>query len=203
MQGADGNPISYFISSIIGKSTPWFSLTSKTLHAHRTSKEFRKNTSTFSSTYDVGLYLTLQARFCCCMMTTLMSSGAAYPPELSAEENEHLITTIKDWSIAHGLAVRPPPSFISTDADPKNVLATTAPVTLFPSPFPRVCFDQAKTIQKAYNGLYASISQDESFLKDIVEEYVIYTGFECVICSGLFAFYKCKMDMLFCWAALI
>jgi hypothetical protein len=103
---------------------------------------------------------------------TMALPGAAYPPELSPSEAEHLLSTIKDWSIAHGLAVRPPPSIISTEADPHGVLATTAPVTLFPSPFPRICFEQAKSVQKAYNELYAAIAQDEQFLEDIVQEYV-------------------------------
>ena len=120
-------------------------------------------------------------------MTPLSSSEDSYPPELSAEENENLVTTIKDWSIAHGLAVRPPPSFVSEGTDPKSVLATTAPVTLFPSPFPRECYNQAKTIQKAYNGLYASIAQDESFLKDIAEEYVTSASFSISICYPLTA----------------
>ncbi|KAF7879621.1 hypothetical protein EAF04_000816 [Stromatinia cepivora] len=97
---------------------------------------------------------------------------SSYPPEISAEESEQLLVTIKDWSIAHGLAVRPPPAFVSNEADPHGVLATTAPVTLFPSPFPRICFDQAKSVQKAYNILYASIAQDESFLGDIVQEII-------------------------------
>jgi hypothetical protein len=95
-----------------------------------------------------------------------------YPPEVTASESEQLLSTIKDWSVAHGLTVRPPLSLVSADADPHGVLATTAPVTLFPSPFPRVCFEQAKSIQSAYNQLYASISQDEEFLKDIIQEYV-------------------------------
>jgi len=95
---------------------------------------------------------------------------ASYPPSLTNSESDHLLSTIKDWSIAHGLAVRPPPSVISTEADPHGVLATTAPVTLFPSPFPKVCFDQAKSVQKAYNELYAAIAQDEPFLQNIVEE---------------------------------
>lgn len=96
---------------------------------------------------------------------------SSYPPDISAEESEQLLVIIKDWSIANGLAVRPPSAFVSAEADPHGVLATTAPVTLFPSPFPRLCFEQAKSVQKAYNILYASISQDEAFLKDIVQEY--------------------------------
>ncbi len=93
-----------------------------------------------------------------------------YPPQQTFEEIDHLVTVIKDWSIAHGLAVRPPRTLVREEVDPHRILATTAPVTLFPSPFPRVCFDQALSIQEAYNELYASISQDEEFLKGIVEE---------------------------------
>lgn len=100
------------------------------------------------------------------------SSQHTYPPEVTAAESAQLLSTIKDWSIAHGLAVRPPLSLVATEADPHGVLATTAPVTLFPSPFPRVCFEQGRSIQKAYNVLYASIAQDEEFLKDIVQEFV-------------------------------
>lgn len=96
--------------------------------------------------------------------------GEEYPPTLTAAETEQLVSTIKDWTIANGLAVRPPPSLVAAEADPRGVLATTAPVTLFPSPFPQVCFDQAKSIQGAYNSLYASIAQDVTFLKDIVQE---------------------------------
>lgn len=97
-----------------------------------------------------------------------------YPPELTAVESDQLLSTIKDWTIANGLAVRPLPSLVSAAADPHGILATTAPVTLFPSPFPRICFDQAKSIQKAYNRLYASIAQDEEFLQGIVQESVLF-----------------------------
>ncbi|KAL2074695.1 hypothetical protein VTL71DRAFT_8474 [Oculimacula yallundae] len=95
-----------------------------------------------------------------------------YPPNLNPSEAEQLLATIKDWSIAHGLAVRPPPAVISVEADPHGILATTVPVTLFPSPFPRVCFEQARSIQKAYNKLYAGIAQDEEFLKEIVQQII-------------------------------
>lgn len=103
-------------------------------------------------------------------MAPSRASEEQYPPSLTAPELDRLVSTIKDWSIANGLAVRPPLSLVAAEADPQGVLATTAPVTLFPSPFPRVCFDQAKSIQKAYNALYASIAQDEEFLKGIVQE---------------------------------
>jgi hypothetical protein len=98
------------------------------------------------------------------------SGNGDYPPTLTASESEQLLSTIKDWSIANGLAVRPPLSLVKSESDPNGILATTAPVTLFPSPFPRVCFDQAKSIQRSYNKLYAAISQDEIFLGSIVQE---------------------------------
>jgi len=93
-----------------------------------------------------------------------------YPPDLGQNQREYLLTCLKDWSIAHGLAVRPAPSFVSQEQDPSGVLATTAPVTLFPSLFPKTCFWDAYSIQKAYNALYAAIAQDEEWLQGIVEE---------------------------------
>ena len=97
-------------------------------------------------------------------------SATSYPPSLSHEQEHYLLSTLKDWSIAHGLAVRPAPSFVQTSQDPSGVLATTAPVTLFPSLFPRSCFEHGLAIQKAYNQLYAAIAQDEEWLQHIVEE---------------------------------
>ena len=93
-----------------------------------------------------------------------------YPPELSDEQREYLVSNLKDWSIAHGLAVRPSSSYVPTETDPSGALATTAPVTLFPSLFPRVCFEQAQSVVQAYNELYSAIASDEAWLKDIVEE---------------------------------
>lgn len=94
----------------------------------------------------------------------------AYPPDLSDEQKTYLISNLKDWSISNGLAVRVAPSYVPTEQDPTGALATTAPVTLFPSLFPRICFDQAKSVAKAYNDLYSAIASDEAWLKEIVEE---------------------------------
>ncbi|KAI1374973.1 glutathione synthase [Hypoxylon crocopeplum] len=93
-----------------------------------------------------------------------------YPSEITPNEGERLTEVIKDWALAHGLTVRPPPAVVAADADPAGILATAVPVTLFPSPFPRVCFEQGIAVQKAYNELYASISQDEYFLAQVVKE---------------------------------
>jgi len=99
-------------------------------------------------------------------------TGGSYPPTLEdAGEQDRLVQTVKDWTIAHGLAVRPPPALVA-DSDPEGVLAMSAPVTLFPSPFPRSCFEDASAIQTKYNELYARISQDEEFLGALVQEWV-------------------------------
>lgn len=95
-----------------------------------------------------------------------------YPPEISDARRQFLLTNLKDWSIANGLAVRPAPSYVPTQQDPESSLATTAPVTLFPSLFPRSCFEHGIKIQTTYNKLYSAIAQDQEWLKPIVEEYV-------------------------------
>ncbi|KAI9840498.1 MAG: hypothetical protein M1838_004028, partial [Thelocarpon superellum] len=95
-----------------------------------------------------------------------------YPPDLNEAQSENLLCNLNDWAIAHGLAVRPPLGFVSAEVDPHRVLATTAPVTLFPSPFPRDCYDEACAIQVAYNKLYAAVANDEAFLEEVVQEIV-------------------------------
>lgn len=97
----------------------------------------------------------------------------SYPPEATQEQLEYLAQTVKDWTIFNGLTVRPNPSFVSKESNPNHVLATNAPVTLYPSPFPQKCFDQAQSLQKDYNELYAAIASDEEWLERTMKEYVI------------------------------
>lgn len=93
-----------------------------------------------------------------------------YPPNLTPDQTDYLLSELKDWSLSNGLAVRPSQNFISENLDPGGVLAVPAPVTLFPSPFPRACLDEAREIQQTYNELYAAISRDEEWLGEIVQE---------------------------------
>ncbi|KAM5456319.1 Glutathione synthetase [Microsporum audouinii] len=101
-----------------------------------------------------------------------MDLSTSYPPELSPEQKQHLVATIKDWCIHHGLTVRPPPAFIQGVTDPQGVLATNAPVTLFPSLFPRPGYESAVSVQTTYNQLYASITGNVEWLGGIIEELV-------------------------------
>lgn len=97
-------------------------------------------------------------------------TASSYPPVLDDQESERLVQIVKDWTVGNGLAVRPPASVTPAEVDPRGILATSAPVTLFPSPFPQICFEQAKAVQTAYNELYARISQDEDFISGVVQE---------------------------------
>ena len=94
--------------------------------------------------------------------------GAQYPPLLTPEQSEFLVSRIKDWSMCNGLAVRP--SFLPAEIDRAHSLATTAPVTLYPSLFPRSCFLEARELQHAYNELYAAVARDEVWLGKVIEE---------------------------------
>jgi glutathione synthase len=93
-----------------------------------------------------------------------------YPPPLTPEQEEHLIQTVKNWTVEHALTVRPSTAIVPEDTNSTNVLATSAPVSLFPSPFPKACFEQARSLQQTYNELYANIASDERWLKNIMKE---------------------------------
>lgn len=95
---------------------------------------------------------------------------SSYPPHLDPAQEKFLVTTIKDWTIQNGLTVRPSRTFIPEGVDSKGVLATNAPVTLFPSPFPKSCFEDAEALQTVYNELYAAITCNEAWLGKIMEE---------------------------------
>jgi glutathione synthase len=99
---------------------------------------------------------------------------ASYPPDLSSAQQKFLVTAVKDWAIQNGLAVRPSPAIVPPGTDSNGVLATNAPVTLFPSPFPRACFQEATALQSIYNELYAAITCDTKWLGNIVEGLVFF-----------------------------
>ncbi|OJJ48876.1 hypothetical protein ASPZODRAFT_23163 [Penicilliopsis zonata CBS 506.65] len=103
------------------------------------------------------------------MATPVYSS---YPPSLSPAQEKFLVSTVKDWAIQNGLVVRPSPLVVPEGVNSKGVLATNAPVTLFPSPFPRACFEEALALQTVYNELYANISCDEEWLCKIMEDLI-------------------------------
>ncbi|KAI5810682.1 glutathione synthase [Pyronema omphalodes] len=92
-------------------------------------------------------------------------SSTSYPPEPTPKGFAHLLSAFNDYSLSHGLTVRPAPSFVE---NPKNAIATAAPVSLYPTLFPRSCFDNARRVQPAYNSVYASVASDDVWLGELV-----------------------------------
>ncbi|KIV91360.1 glutathione synthetase [Exophiala mesophila] len=95
-----------------------------------------------------------------------------YPPELTSDQEDFLVQTVKNWSVEHALTVRPSTAIVSQEINTNNVLATNAPVTLFPSPFPKACFQQARCLQQVYNELYAAIASDQEWLEAVLKELI-------------------------------
>jgi hypothetical protein len=89
----------------------------------------------------------------------------SYPPSLNPTALSYLVTSLTDYCLSHGITVRP-----STPLEADH-LSCHAPVTLFPSLFPRKAWDQALKVQTLYNVLYARIANDVDWLGEIMDEY--------------------------------
>jgi glutathione synthase len=86
------------------------------------------------------------------------------PPSLSEQQFDVLIESIKDYQITHGSLLKH-----VHQAQASLALTRAVPVSLFPTTFPKGCFDSAVRIQETYNDLYARISQDEGFLFRVLQ----------------------------------
>lgn len=111
-------------------------------------------------------------------------SGTSHPPELSPAQFAHLQNEALSWAHAHGLAVIPPTSPLG-NAHP-HTLTQHAPITLFPSTFPKAAFEEAVSVQKDYNELYVGIVREKEWLRGIVEELAKVDDF----IAGLWNVYK-------------
>ncbi|KAF9382550.1 hypothetical protein CPC16_009300 [Podila verticillata] len=96
--------------------------------------------------------------------------------DLASTLTEEQLTILKDaaldFALSHGLVVRPPPTPLSKD-DPHHAALSTgvinAPISLFPTPFPKRAFHNAVQIQPLFSQLVHDISEDDAFLKEIME----------------------------------
>lgn len=82
-------------------------------------------------------------------------------PALSQRGEELLVEQLTQWSLANGLIMYPP-NFQSYQAN-------VAPVTLYPTPFPRDQFDKSISISKQYNSLYSNIIIEKNWLLSIIK----------------------------------
>lgn len=83
-------------------------------------------------------------------------------PALSEKNQTVLVERLLQWCLANGLVMYPP-NFV-------NHSANNAPITLFPTPFPRDLFEKAVEVQQTFNKLYVSvITSHKKWLLDVIE----------------------------------
>ncbi|KZV97283.1 glutathione synthase [Exidia glandulosa HHB12029] len=88
----------------------------------------------------------------------------AWPPQLTDDQRQALTAEATNYALAKGLL------FAGADQEPPLATAHHSPFSLFPSPFPRRLFEQAKTLQSTYNILYARVATDYDFLERVLGE---------------------------------
>ncbi|KAJ3836646.1 hypothetical protein F5878DRAFT_624625 [Lentinula raphanica] len=82
-----------------------------------------------------------------------------WPPHISDRDRSTLQYRATTYALAHGLLYLP-----LGDQPPAPTSAIHAPMSLFPTPFPRTLFQQAQRLQSIYNVLYSRIAMDTEFL---------------------------------------
>lgn len=88
-------------------------------------------------------------------------------PNLTENENKLLLERLCQYSLANGLVMYPP-GFNLANAD-------IAPVTLFPTPFPKDLFERAKNVQSTFNRLYALVvSHQKEWLLSISKDLAVF-----------------------------
>lgn len=83
-------------------------------------------------------------------------------PQLSEDQVKELIFNASQFGLANGLVMYPPQPF--DDYSP-----VLAPITLYPTPFPKDEFQRSLDISKTYNKLYANIVSERGWLLDIIK----------------------------------
>ncbi|KAF2666410.1 glutathione synthase [Microthyrium microscopicum] len=102
-------------------------------------------------------------------MMAYVKEFADYPPEISQQQQDFAVGQLKNYALSVGFTVKP--FAVQTDDGPKLPEgAVPAPITLYPSLFPKSCFEEALDIQQSYNTLYANITRDTAWLEDIVPQ---------------------------------
>ncbi|CAI2185230.1 6905_t:CDS:10 [Funneliformis geosporum] len=89
-----------------------------------------------------------------------------YPPNLSNVNLQSLKELAIDWSLSHGLVIRPPNNLALSN----NSSVMHAPISLFPSPFPKKTFYQAIELQPVFNLLFHKLSRNHEFITKVIEE---------------------------------
>jgi len=83
-------------------------------------------------------------------------------PKLDPLKEQQLVENLLQWSLSNGLVIYPP-NF-------QSFQPVSAPVTLFPTPLPKIAFQDASDVQLLFNELYAKVSSDVDFLHEIIQD---------------------------------
>jgi hypothetical protein len=85
-----------------------------------------------------------------------------WPPRTSDQEQASLLSLAVDYALSTSLIIRPPGD------PPSTTQALHAPVSLYPTPFPKHLFNQALDLQPFYNEVYAKVTNDDAFLESVI-----------------------------------
>lgn len=77
---------------------------------------------------------------------------------------DQAVEELEQWSLSHGLIMYP--------ENYQGYSGDLAPVTLFPTPFPKKEFTKALEVQKAFNELYSKVADDETFMAAAMEDLI-------------------------------
>ncbi|KAG7835603.1 hypothetical protein KL942_005141 [Ogataea angusta] len=83
-------------------------------------------------------------------------------PDLSGAALDDLLEKLTHYAISNGLVIYPP--------DFKAYQPSVAPVTLYPTPFPRSQFAKGVAISTKFNELYSRVVADKSWLKEVIAD---------------------------------
>ena len=87
-----------------------------------------------------------------------------WPPEKTDDDLFELHSHIKDYQMTHGSLIK----LVDADDD-CGPLSMPIGVTMFPSLFPKRCFEHGLQIQMTYNELYIRIAEDPKWLHDVLK----------------------------------
>lgn len=88
-----------------------------------------------------------------------------WPPQPTDVEKQELVGRSVDWAASHGLVMR----YKNTgENNIPSCLAVHAPFALFPSPFPKSCYDHAIQLQPLFNKLVHVVANDTDFVANVI-----------------------------------
>lgn len=88
-------------------------------------------------------------------------------PHLEDEQLRKLIHEISQFGLSNGLLMYPPAPY-------KEYQPVLAPVTIFPTPFPKAKYEKSLEIQTVYNKLYANVVAEHKWLTSIIKQLSIH-----------------------------